>query len=205
VKSINLVTAWDDATQFLTDEARWDRLVEESLRTYPGRDHPLVAAVNSVLEATGESLVLGPKGEVSIAPAELDRLRGRIGAVTIESRLSFVDRHGREHLPFATAVELAKAFAAAQSEIVLAHIDVESRRARTEVREPGNAHLLALTERWHAGWALCRQWAGIDRAVAERETEVERLRRILLDTEYELHSAGHDELANRLHRKLAGR
>ena len=88
---------------------------------------------------------------------------------------------------------------------MLLAVETEQRRYELEARELGNSHLVPLVNRWRAGWALCRQWAGFDEALAEREAEVERLTGIIADLRYELRRAGEDQLAEKLDRKLTGR
>lgn len=87
---------------------------------------------------------------------------------------------------------------------MLLQVDGAQREYETQAREPGNAYMVPLVNRWRAGWALCHQWAGFDQALAERDAEIERLRRIIDDTRYELRRAGQDDLAARLDRKLRG-
>jgi hypothetical protein len=100
------------------------------------------------------------------------------------------------------AVTLARAFAAAEPQTVLLQVETSEQRYEQESREIGNFYLVPLLQRWRAGWALCRQWAGFDEALAQRDREIGRLRRILVDMGYELRRGGHDELAQKLERKL---
>lgn len=57
-----------------------------------------------------------------------------------------------------------------------------------------------LHNRYLAGWALVREWAGFDAAMATQEKEIDRLRRIIRDFELALRRAGHEELAGQLER-----
>ena len=59
-----------------------------------------------------------------------------------------------------------------------------------------------LTE-YRASWALIRQWAGHDAAVAQREAEIQRLERLVFDAIYALQKAGLDREASRLRRAIA--
>ena len=42
----------------------------------------------------------------------------------------------------------------------------------TDLKEPGGSYLLSLVNRWRASWALVRQWAGLDAAIAAREVQI---------------------------------
>jgi hypothetical protein len=205
VKSANLVVPWNDRRPFLRDEQCSDRLLQSSEATWPGPEHPLTEAVDTVFAATGENLATGSCGALSVTRDALVRTADRARVDVPDSPPAFVDRHGTVHLPFDHALALAKAFAAAEPQSVLLQVDAIQREYEAEARDAGNAYIVPLVNRWRAGWALCRQWAGFDQALAERDAEIERLRRIIDDTRYELRRAGNDELAARLDRKLKGR
>jgi hypothetical protein len=97
---------------------------------------------------------------------------------------------------------LAQAFAVAEPEAVLLQVDTEQRKYELDARQVGNSYLVPLVQQYRAGGALCRQWAGFDEALAERDREIERLRRIVEDIRYELRRAGQDDLAAEFERKL---
>jgi hypothetical protein len=85
-----------------------------------------------------------------------------------------------------------------------------AREYETKMREPGSSHLEPLVNRWRAGWALARQWAGQDEALAAKDREIERLRVIirqhLVDLPYrypESYEPG--GLARKLERGVYGR
>jgi hypothetical protein len=204
VKSVNLVVPWKERRVFLKDEACWDQLIEHCQHEWPGTEHPLTEAVLTVLESSGESIWIGNRGELSARPDVLERVSTRAGVGLEMKAPAFVDRDGEVHHPFENAVTLAQAFAACEPETVLLTVDALQRQNEYEAREPGNAHLVPLIQRWKAGWALCRQWAGFDQALAERDREIERLRRILYDIEYELQRMDRDDLVGKLERKLKG-
>lgn len=54
-------------------------------------------------------------------------------------------------------------------------------------------------------WALIRQWAGHDAAVAQREAEIQKLERLVWDAIYSLQKAGLDSEAARLRRAIERR
>ena len=187
---------------FLRDEAAWGRLVSACRETWPGHDHPLADAAETVLDATGEAIGIGSNGVLSASPEVFQRLGARIGVEIPVDPPGYKGRDGQVHMTFDKAVWLAQMFARAEPEAVLLEVDTTQRRYESEAKELGNSHLVPLIQRWRAGWALCRQWAGFDEALSERDAEIERLRRIIVDLGYELRRLGQDELARRLDRKL---
>ncbi len=58
---------------------------------------------------------------------------------------------------------------------------------------------------YRAAWALIRQWAGHDAAVAQREEEIKKLERLVWDAVYALQKAHLDSEATRLRRALERR
>lgn len=112
------------------------------------------------------------------------------------------DRHGNSHLPFEVALILARAFAAAEPRTVLDHIEVLERDAAVEAREPGKRYLLAVLEESRASWALVRQWAGHDVAVAMRESRIADLEQLLTRTMWELRRPNAD--VERIARRIEG-
>jgi hypothetical protein len=67
--------------------------------------------------------------------------------------------------------------------------------------------LVSVVNEHRAEWALVRQWAGMDKAIAEREEEIKRLRTLLTRVTWDLRSPGVDPLsvAARIERSLIGR
>ncbi len=62
--------------------------------------------------------------------------------------------------------------------------------------------MIELLNGYRAAWALIRQWAGYDAAVAAREERIKRLERLVWDAVYALQKAGLDSEAARLRRSL---
>ncbi len=205
VVSRHLVVRWKDRAAFLREEmqeAELDAFVE---RSSPPEGHPLTLAVDAVLASTGEDAVT-IRGILSIDPEALGRICQRASI----ARPGFVppaylDSRGLVRFPFEVAMMVAKGFAAAEPSTALLHVDTEERQRTLEVRQESSAFLLALLERDRAGWALVRQWAGFDQAIAEREKEISRLQKILNESVWELRSSGHDDHAANIERKLGGR
>jgi hypothetical protein len=57
-----------------------------------------------------------------------------------------------------------------------------------------------LLNEYRAAWALIRQWAGHDAAIAEREARIQQLERLVWDAVYTLQNRGFDDEAFRLRR-----
>ena len=62
--------------------------------------------------------------------------------------------------------------------------------------------MVSLLNEYRAAWALIRQWAGYDAAVAQREGQIQRLERLVWDAVYALQKAHLDSEAARLRRVL---
>jgi hypothetical protein len=203
VKSVQLVVPWGKRRAFLKDEENWDLLVEACSRSWPGHDHPLSEAVDLIIDSTGEpGICVGNHGELTSRADTLGRVLQRSNLELVLEKPAFRGSDGELRLPFDSAVTLARAFAAAEPQTVLLEVETSERRYEQEAREIGNWHFVPLVQRWRAGWALCRQWAGFDEGLAQRDREIERLRRIIDDFGHELRRSGQDELAARLQRKV---
>jgi len=203
VKSAQLVVPWGKRREFLKEEENWSQLIEACGRSWPGHDHPLSEAVDTILESMGEPRIyVGNRGELNSPPDALDRVLQRAKLELPVELPGYQGNDGRIRLPFDNAVTLARAFAAAEPQAVLLEVETSEQRCEMEAREMGNSYLVPLVHRWRAGWALCRQWAGFDEGLAQRDREIQRLRRIIVDLGYELRRSGQDELAAKLERKL---
>jgi hypothetical protein len=55
-----------------------------------------------------------------------------------------------------------------------------------------------LLNKSRVSWALIRQWAGHDAAIAQRESEIQRLERLVWDAVYALQKAGLDRESAKL-------
>jgi hypothetical protein len=94
-------------------------------------------------------------------------------------------------LPFDVAVEFAKRFCAAEPAAVLVGVETAERDWDRRARI-GEDHLVSLLNEYRAAWALIRQWAGHDAAIAQREADIQRLERLVWDAVYMLQKAGMD-------------
>ena len=164
VKSANIICRWADHRAVIRDEQRYQRLREVSDRLWPGDEHPLTEAVGAVLGSTGEDLY-PVYGVLTAPPDVIERVCARSGVerdALPDDLHSFVDRAGTQHLSFGAALHLAKAFAAMEPDIVLLNVDTAERKYVVAASEPAHGYLVPLVERWRAGWAIVRQWAGTD-------------------------------------------
>ena len=145
------------------------------------------------------------KGILSGTPEAIARVKTR-AALADSSRqppLGYVDRQGKLHLPFGKAVDLARAFCSAEPAAVLARVEATEREWAQQARRPGEEYMVSLLNEYRAAWALIRQWAGHDAALAQRDAEIQRLERLVWDAIYALQKAGLDKEAARLRRAIA--
>jgi hypothetical protein len=75
-------------------------------------------------------------------------------------------------------------------------------RGWTRKANRGEEHIISLLNDYRASWALIRQWAGHDAAIAQREAEIQRLERLAWDAVYTLQKAGLDREATKLRRAI---
>jgi hypothetical protein len=201
VRSSNIVVPWKKRKAFLKEESDWKLLREASELTWPGHEHPVDEAVTSVLEATGERVGCYRSGVLSGDAGALERISARAHLIIEVQPPAYVDREGVTHLPFDQALTIAKAFAKSEPDVVLAYIASEEAEIDRMDRSSNEPTLVRMHLRYVASWSLVRQWAGFDAARAERDNEVERLRRVIRDFELTLRRLGHDDLAAQLERK----
>jgi hypothetical protein len=139
--------------------------------------------------------------------AELERIIGRAGlkkeAVDLHP-FAFCDRLADVHLPVEAAEALARAFAAAEPEMVLMCIE-DQEELKLRGNAPGERYLHDLLRQDAPGFALARQWAGFEREVEQLQQEIRRLRQLLSMAAYDLDAAGEEWKARRLRRALEGR
>ena len=192
------MVAWRDRNAFLGDEDNWARLREACERSWPGHSHPVSEAVDLTLDSTGEVVWVDNSGALCGPPDALERIAQRASCDIPLVSPAFLDRDGTVRFPFDVALDLARAFANAEPQTVLWEVETVERKYEWEARELGNERLIQILNRLRACWALCRQWVGFDEAIAQRDREIERLRRILDDLKYDLRRSGQDELAAKL-------
>jgi hypothetical protein len=115
---------------------------------------------------------------------------------------AYTDRKGILHVPFDEAVELGRKFCSAEPATVLVSVESTESEWSQTARRPGGEYIVSLLNEYRAAWALIRQWAGHDAAIAQREAQIQRLERLVWDAVYALQKAGLDSEAARLRRAL---
>lgn len=203
VESGQLVVPWKEQKAVLKEEANAASLREHNERQgYDRDDAPVAEALQQVFESVGDDISF-EKGSVVGPPEVIDRVRARAGVgAGPESPAAYVDRQGRMHLPFDMALDLGRRFSAAEPSTVLVGVET-AEREWTQKAERGENYIVNILNKYRASWALIRQWAGHDAAVAQRESEIQRLERLIWDAIYALQKAGLDQEAARLRRAIS--
>jgi hypothetical protein len=205
VESGQLVATWKERGAFLKEEENERRLKEENERGGYRKDSPVDRAMYVVYESVGDD-VRYYNGSLSGEPEAIARVRTRAGTNPYqESAYGYVDRGGKLQLPFGDAVDLARAFCAAEPSAVLAQVEGTEREWAHQARIPGEEYMVGLLNEYRAAWALIRQWAGHDAALAQRDAEIQRVERLVWDAIYALEKAGQGHEAARLRRAMAKR
>jgi hypothetical protein len=208
VKSAQLVVPWKQRRAFLRDEENWRRIREASEVGWPGHEHPVTDAVDEVLLATGEDLATGNSGVLSADPGAIQRVCDRATISVPTPLVAYRDSSGSVHLPFESALVIAQAFAAAEPATVLASVESAAHDDEATLRDPySRSVLLSLMNQRRAAYALVRQWAGHDAALADRDKEIDRLQGLIHRAVWELRRSDTKPLrvAARLERGLQGR
>lgn len=79
-----------------------------------------------------------------------------------------------------------------QPAMALTAVEATEGKWAQDVRR-GEDNLVRLLNEYRASWALIRQWAGHDVAIAQREAEIQRLEWLVWDAAYAFQKAGLDE------------
>jgi len=204
VESKTLIVGWKHRKAFLRDETAQSRFDEENERLGYKGETPIDNALYSVFESVGEKDLTFYCGDLRGSPEALDRVRVRAKVeVSKTSPYRYVDRFGTIHVPVDEALALAQAFCAAEPAAVLPHVEATEREWSVKASRPGGEYMVSLLNEYRAAWALIRQWAGHDPAVAQREAHIQRLERLVWDAIYALQRAGLDSESHRLRRALA--
>jgi len=202
VESGQLIVPWKDRKLFLREEESEQRLENHNLRLGYKEQSPMAHAMYEIYESVGDEVSFY-KGALRCSPEALERLKMRAKAdQRSNSPITYMDRQGKVHLPFDEALELGRAFCAAEPATVLAGVEATEQKWAQEARRPGEEYMVSLLNEYRAAWALIRQWAGYDAAVAQREDQIQRLERLVWDAVYALQKAQLDSEAARLRRAL---
>lgn len=204
VESGQLICVWKEHKAFLKEESEAERLRQHNREQGYDPESPLTKAVEQVFESVGDDLQFY-RGVLSGSPEALERIKTRANATVLpNSPAMYTDRSGKIHYPFDYALELARRFSAAEPATVLVGVE-STEREWARKADKGENYIVPLLNDYRASWALLRQWASHDAAVAQREAEIQRLERLVWDAVYALQKAGLDSEAARLRRAIEKR
>ena len=174
-----LIAPWKEHKAVLREEMDRQRIDEYNDKRGYSLKSPITNALTEVFESVGEGVTflggcLRGKGDA------IDRLKTRISLKTCQhSPYSYVDRQGMLFLPFDEALEIAKKLCAVEPQVVLAKIEASERDWVQTAHTPGEEYIEPLLNEYQAAWAIIRQWAGHDPAVAAREEQIKKLERLV--------------------------
>jgi hypothetical protein len=198
VDSGQLIVPWKEHKVFLKEEASAESLRQHNQHTGYDENCPIAQALYQVFESMGDDVSFY-RGILSGSPEAVDRVKTRAAMDPAKrSPLAYTDRQGKLHLPFDEAFELARMFCGAEPAAVLVKVETTESDWARQARRPGEEHMVPLLNEYRASWALIRQWAGHDAAVAQREAEIQRLERLVWDAVYALQKAGLDKESAKL-------
>jgi hypothetical protein len=205
--SKNFIVPWSKRTAFLRDEQRAENLQRANeMAGFPGESHPMSTAVQLVFDAVGDRDIHIYRGVLTSNGDALERLAARAGVPSPQNHAAYKDRLGALHHPWSTALELAQRFAGREPRTVLDDIDATEREWSIKVREQGERYLAPLLNEYRSSFAIVRQWAGHDQAVALREERINELERLLTSVMWDLRRPGAEpeRIAARIERALKG-
>jgi hypothetical protein len=202
VESGHLICRWKDHKAFLREEADAKRLRQRNGEIGYEFESPLDKAVHQVFDSVGDDVEFD-RGVLWGTVEGLERVKQRAGVPSMpNSPFAYTSRSGKMHFPFDYALELARKFCASEPATVLVGVETTEREWARQAATPGDEYIVPLLNDYRASWALLRQWAGHDAAVAQREAEIQRLERLVWDAVYALEKAGLDSEAARLRRAI---
>jgi hypothetical protein len=202
VESGQLICPWKEHKAFLKEEGNAKSISEYNERHgYDNDDSPLPNAVLQVFESTGDNVGFY-RGCLSGSQEAIRRVRSRAGTVVEQEPWpAYIDRKGDLHLPFDAALDVAKKLCSVEPQTVLVGVETTEREWSHKASR-GEDYIVTLLNQYRASWAIIRQWAGHDAAIAQREEEIKRLERLVWDAIYILQKAGLDSEAAKLRRSI---
>lgn len=201
VTTRELVCPWGERKTLLRDEAcaaaleknnygHWDRVYED--------------AISEVFTASGEETGFMRKWNTDEGSATRLWARAGLSGSPLDADVcNYVDRAGRWHLSFDTALQAAKGFAAQEPALVDLYCSDEEEKYRAQGYEPGNRYVHDMLRLYAPAWALIRSWMQQPSRTADQQ-EIERLRQLIQRTAYTLKNLGHPREAAELQRALQG-
>lgn len=161
--------------EVLRDERLAEVFDQHAVRS---RDPALGAAAGAVLESTGESGAGAEAWGTVMTEDELQRIIDHAGVAIAPTDLHHVayrDQDGNVHVPIEATVELARALAAAEPQTVVGYLDDQEEELRIRGFQPDDRF-------WHdylrsklPGFAIARQWAGLEQEAELLRKEIARL------------------------------
>jgi hypothetical protein len=205
VSTRQIVVPWGQRNAVLRDE-RLSAALDDYSR---GRGDPALGeAASAILESTGEPGAGAAADGTMMSEAELQRVCDRAGLTKTPADLhplAFRDRRGDVRLPLDATVELARAFAAAEPHTVIGYLDDREEEMRLRGNQPGERWWHEYLREKAPGFALARQWAGLEQEAEMLRKEIARLRSLVSRAVSELKSVGAERKAQTLMRALEGR
>jgi hypothetical protein len=204
ISTRQLVVPWGQRREVLRDEklgAAFEAHVAKAA------DSALGQAASAVLESTGEPGAGAVATGTTMSESELQRIIDRAGLASAPTGLhplAYRDRHGDVHLPLEATVELARAFAAAEPTTVVGYLDDQEEEMRLRGNTPGERWWHSYLREKAPGFAIARQWAGLEQEAEILRREIARLRSLVTRAAYDLEQAGAEPKAQRLLRALEG-
>lgn len=198
ISTRQVICTWGERTTVIRDEQRSERLEEYAANL---RDKAVAEAASAVLYSTGEPSAHVGETVSAMRESELQRI------LTEPSRLhplGYVDRIGDVNLPLDAMVSIAKAFAAAEPQTVVQFLDDREEELRVKGNRPGDRWYHDYLRELSPGYALARQWAGLEQEAELLRKEISRLRSLVSRAAWDLKEAGKEHKARALSRALDG-
>ena len=130
IESQQLVARWVGRKAFLRDEEQARQLHEDNERRGFLEVSPLENVLTQVFESVGEQGLRFNRGILSGSPDAIERVKERARFDRAKnSPCSYVNRHGTMHVPSTEALEIAKAFCAAEPSAVLVGVESTDRKS----------------------------------------------------------------------------
>ena len=152
VTTRELVCPWGERKALLRDEAHAEALEKNN---YEHWDRAYDNAISIVFEASGEETGFIRKWNTNEGSAtRLWARAGLPGSPLDADPHNYVDREGRWHLSFDTALQAAMGFAAHEPEIVDLYCSDQEEEYRVQGYEPGSRYLHGMLREYGPAWAL---------------------------------------------------
>ena len=200
VSTRQLLCPWGERLALLRDRRRQADLERDSDEIL---DPVVERAISLVLTATGEERGFDRTWTPRVGKAQRLWQRAGLPGDPRDEPLAFVDRNGRLHLGYASALKFAMAFAASDPESCVHLIERSESKLRAEGYLPGSRSHHEVLRQAGPAYALVRQWAGEPEVVLLR-SEITRLQGLVSQAVRELRAAGNEQGASSLERGLRG-